>query len=106
MESATLETGLAALLAEALAAAAAGVPPSEPAVGYSPVEIATLALRWIGKGIFERGGVPLMRSTLDAVCRVSVAGPWFRHLAAEAWVGIGTWPDLPQAPPKSGQMPY
>jgi hypothetical protein len=99
VENATLETGLDAILAEALAAAAGSA--AEPAAGYSALEIATLALRWLGEGMFERGDVELMRSTLDAVCRASV-----RHLATEAWVGIGTWPAPREAPPNFGPLPY
>jgi hypothetical protein len=54
--------------------------PDRDRTGYSALEIATLALSWLGEGIFERGGIELMRRTLDAG-RAGVAGP-----------GFGTWP--------------
>ena len=109
MENALLETGLEAFLAEALSAAAAqphGEPPGAEAVlGASRADRARLALRWVAQGMFERGGIPLMAAVLDSVCEKSAAAPWFRHLAGQAWIGIGTWPDLPEPPtikPKAG----
>lgn len=108
--NALLEIALKEFLVEALSAAAAqppGEPPGAEAVlGASRADRATLALRWWAEGAFERGGVLLMAAVLGAVCEKSDAGPWLRHLATEAWRGFGSWPDLPEAPPKFGAMPY
>jgi hypothetical protein len=75
----------------------------EPAAqGYTELEIAVMRLRWLGEELSNRGGVALMRLTLDNAIQDHVAGPWLRSLADAHWDGIGRWSERPA--PLRGSM--
>jgi hypothetical protein len=71
---------------------------------YTRLEIAILRLRWLGEQLSARGGVDLMRATLDTVVRRNVAGPWLRSIAEVWWQGVGDWPVTPTKPKPA--LPY
>jgi hypothetical protein len=109
------ENGLQQILAEVMSAQAAA-PAAKRDVGmadeaaptdYTQLETAVLRLRWLGEELSVRGGVALMRATLDTVIRQNVAGPWLRSIADTWWQGVGAWPVTPPKPkPPLPPLPY
>jgi hypothetical protein len=85
----TAENGLQHILVEVMSAHAGARQLSEtwPAQAYTPLEIAVLRLRWLGEQLSNRGGVALMRLTLDNAIQDHVASPWLRSLADIHWGG-------------------
>jgi hypothetical protein len=98
----TAENGLQHILVEVMSAHA-GAPAAQrdvaaqagAPINYTPLEIAVLRLRWLGEQLSNRGGVALMRLTLDNAIRDHVANPWLRSLADIYWAGIGRWSARP-----------
>jgi hypothetical protein len=97
LSTGTTEEGLARLLVNVMLAKAAPnlAKAQSLEADYTPLETAVLELRWLGEALYDRGGVQLMRQTLEGALEGHSAAPWLRACAEMHFDGIGTWSARP-----------